>query len=188
VVIADRLSVYVDSVYKIMKKIIIIILLLILTGLSVYYFYPEDTLPVDTEIDRLVVYKSQRQLHAYSNGELIKTYRISLGGKPLGHKQFEGDKKTPEGIYRIDDKNPHSGYHKNLGISYPNEADKKYAGQYDKSPGGDIKIHGLRNGTGFISKFQRWKDWTLGCIAVTDSEIDELYRSVPIGTVIEIKP
>lgn len=170
------------------KKTIIFILLLLFTGSAVYYFYPEDKLPTDIEIDRLVVYKSQRQLLAYSNGELVKTYRISLGGQPSGHKQFEGDQKTPEGTYYINDKNPHSGYHKNLGISYPNDADKAYAEQYDKSPGGDIKIHGLRNGTGFIYKFQRWKDWTLGCIAVTDSEIDELYRSVPIGTVIEIKP
>lgn len=170
------------------KKLSLFIFPFLIIGLAIYYFYPEEKLPADTEIDRLVVYKSKRQLIAYSKGEIVKTYRISLGGQPIGHKQFEGDQKTPEGTYYINNKNPNSGYHKNLGVSYPNETDKEYAKQYDKPPGGDIKIHGLRNGTGFIDKFQRWKDWTLGCIAVTDSEIDELYQSVPIGTVIEIKP
>lgn len=161
---------------------------LIFLGLTVYYFYPETKLPADAQIDKLVVYKSKRQLQAYSNGQLLKTYKISLGGQPIGDKEFQGDKKTPEGLYIINNKNPNSGYHKNLGISYPDKDDIENAKRLGKPTGGDVKIHGLRNKAGFINKFHRWYDWTLGCIAVTDQEIDELYNSVKVGTQIEIKP
>lgn len=161
---------------------------LIFSGLAVYYFYPEDKLPADIQIDKLTVYKSKRQLFAYSSGQLVKTYNIALGRQPVGDKKFEGDKKTPEGLYFINDKNPNSGYHKNLGISYPDKDDKENAKRLGKPTGGNVKIHGLRNKTGFISKFHRWFDWTLGCIAVTDEEIDELYNAVKIGAEIEIRP
>lgn len=127
-------------------------------------------------------------MKVYSEGMLLKTYRISLGKNPVGHKQFEGDCKTPEGIYSIDGRNPNSAFHKNLGISYPNENDLEKAKRLEKPAGGDIKIHGLRNGRGYISKFHRWKDWTAGCIAVTDIEIDELYDAVKIGAEIQIYP
>lgn len=169
------------------RKIIVLTILILFVGLTVYYFYPEDKLPADIKIDSIVVYKSKRQLLAYSNGHIVKNYVISIGRQPVGAKEFEGDKKTPEGIYIINDKNPKSGYHKNLGISYPNEKDIEKAKLLGKPTGGEIKIHGLRNRTGFIGKFQRWYDWTLGCIAVTDQEIDELYNAVEIGTQIEIK-
>lgn len=169
-------------------KIILLSIFLLLLALTVYYFYPEEKLTSEVKIDRIVVYKSKRQLLIYSNEKLVKTYKISLGKNPVGHKEFEGDKKTPEGIYTIDDKNPNSGYYKNLGISYPNEADIKHAKQINKPVGGDIKIHGLRNGVGFIGKFHRWFNWTLGCIAITNEEIDELYNVIEIGTQIEIKP
>ncbi len=157
-------------------------------GFTVYYFYPEDKPLINTKIDKLVVFKSKRQLLAYSNGQLVKTYKISLGRHPIGDKEFEGDKKTPEGLYFINAKNPNSGYFKNLGISYPNIHDIENAKRLGKPTVGDIKIHGLRNKTGFIGKFHRWFDWTLGCIAVTDSEIDELYKAVKIGTQIDSKP
>lgn len=127
-------------------------------------------------------------MKVYSEGVLLKTYRISLGRSPIGHKQFEGDCKTPEGIYSIDGRNPNSTFHKNLGISYPNEKDLEKAKSLGKPAGGDIKIHGLRNGRGYISKFHRWKDWTAGCIAVTDTEIEELYDAVKIGAEIQIYP
>lgn len=154
----------------------------------VYYFDPENNLPKSTKVDSIVVYKSKRIMQIYSDGRLLKTYTIALGRNPIGAKEFEGDRKTPEGIYYINDKNPNSGWHKNLGISYPNATDRKRAKQKGKSPGGSIKIHGLKNKRGFVGKFHRWKDWTLGCIAVTDDEVDELYRTVKIGTPIEIKP
>ena len=170
------------------SKIIWLTISLISLGLTVYNFYPEEKLSADIQIDKLVVYKSKRQLLAYSNGQLVKTYKISLGRQPIGDKEFEGDKKTPEGIYSINNKNPNSGYHKNLGISYPNKDDIENAKRLGKSAGGGVKIHGLKNKTSFISKFHRWFDWTLGCIAVTDEEIDELYNAVKIGTQIEINP
>jgi murein L,D-transpeptidase YafK len=169
------------------KNIIRLTIFFLLAGLLIYYFYPESKLTDDIQIDNIVVYKSKREMLVYSNGELQKTYKISLGRQPIGHKEFEGDKKTPEGIYSINDKNSKSGYHKNLGVSYPDKKDLEKARQLGKPAGGDIKIHGIRNGIGFIGKFHRWFDWTLGCIAVTDREIDELYKAVKIGTRIEIK-
>jgi len=119
---------------------------------------------------------------------LIKTYKIAIGQNSVGDKEFEGDKKTPEGNYTINSKNPNSGWHKNLGVSYPNNEDIAQAKSFGKPVGGDIKIHALRNGLGFIGKFHRSYDWTNGCIAVTNEEVDELYDIVKIGAVIEIQP
>ena len=170
------------------RKVIWLAIFITIVGLTVYYFYPEEKLPADIQIDTIVVYKSKRQLLAYSNGQLIKIYNVSIGRQPIGGKEFEGDKKTPEGVYFINDKNPNSSYHKNLGVSYPDSNDIENAKRLGKPTGGDIKIHGLRNLTSFIGKFHRWFDWTLGCIAVTNEEIDELYYAVKLGTRIEIKP
>ncbi|KAF2519721.1 L,D-transpeptidase family protein [Flavobacterium salilacus subsp. salilacus] len=171
------------------RKIMVWFLILLLPlGLIAYYFYPEKKLPLGKTVDKLIVYKSKRQMHAYSGDELLKTYTISLGKKPIGHKQYEGDNKTPEGIYTINDRNPNSGYHKNLGVSYPNENDIAFAQKMGKPAGGEIKIHGLPNSKGYIGKFHRWKDWTAGCIAVTDGEVDELYKTVKQNAVIEIYP
>ena len=171
---------------KVFKRI----LQLLLAGalaLTFYYFYPEEPLPTDKKIDKLVVEKSARKLKVYSNDELLKTYTISLGFTPKGHKEIEGDGKTPVGTYSINDKNPNSGYHLNLGVSYPNAKDRSYAKTLGKSPGGDIKIHGMKNGFGFVGKFHRFWDWTHGCIAVTDAEIEELFHNVPVGTQIILK-
>lgn len=154
-----------------------------------YYFFPEKSLAHNVKIDRLVVKKADRKMEAYYKGELLKTYTISLGFNPIGHKEYEGDGKTPEGVYTINDRNPKSGYYLNLGVSYPNEKDRQHASSLGKSPGGDIKIHGLRNGNaGYIGKFHRFKDWTAGCIAVTNDEVQELYDAVILGSEIEIKP
>lgn len=147
-----------------------------------------EPLPASAVIDRLVVYKAKRQMWAYHGEELLKIYPVSLGFNPVGHKQFEGDGKTPEGLYRINERNPNSGYHKNLGVSYPNAADKAYAASQGKEPGGLIKIHGLPNGKGAIGRHHLRRDWTNGCIAVTDDEVDELYRSVVYNAPIDIRP
>ena len=171
-----------------MKKWTILIMgLLILIG-TVYYFLPEDRLPHNQRIDKMVVRKSERIMEVYAGGKVIKTYHISLGQNPTGDKEFEGDKRTPEGQYTINDKDPRSAYHKNLGISYPNADDIREARKKKLSPGGDIKIHGLRNGLGFIGKFQRWTDWTAGCVALTNDEMDEIYAAVEVGTPIMILP
>lgn len=170
------------------KRIIRWVIIIFIIGLIIYYFYPEQSLPLNTQIDSIVVYKSKKHLLVYSNGKHLKTYTISLGRNPIGDKEFEGDKKTPEGVYFICSKNPNSGYYKNLGISYPDKQDIEKAKIIGKFTGGDIKIHGLKNGLGFIGKFQRWFNWTAGCIALTNKEMDELYKAVKIGTKIEIKP
>ena len=170
-----------------MKKLIVLAIILFVIGM-VYNFYPEPKLPVNANVDSLVVEKSRNRMMAYGNGKLLKTYKVSFGDAPVGHKEFEGDEKTPEGFYTIDAKNDKSGYHKNLGVSYPNAQDIARAKLIGKSPGGDIKIHGIRNGIGVINKFQRLFNWTNGCIAITNSEVDELFLAVKIGTKIEIKP
>jgi murein L,D-transpeptidase YafK len=145
-------------------------------------------LPPGVEIDKLIVEKSKREMHALCNGTVVKTYSIALGSAPEGHKEYEGDMKTPEGIYTIDSKNPKSAYYLNLGISYPNATDRTHAASIGKSPGGDIKIHGLKNGMGYIGKAHLLSDWTHGCIALTNEEMEELFKAVPLGTTIEIKP
>lgn len=139
-------------------------------------------------IDSIVVLKSERRLQVYNNGHLLKTYKIALGEHPIGHKQYEGDRKTPEGLYFINGKNPNSTCHKNLGISYPNDTDRAAARKIGKSPGGDIKIHGLPNGQGYIGRMHSMKDWTYGCIAVTDEEVDEIYDHTAVGIPINILP
>ena len=146
-------------------------------------------LPAHARISRLVVHKNLREMMAYDDsGQLLKTYPIALGGNPIGHKQFEGDRRTPEGIYRINDRNPNSGYHLNLGVSYPNAADRRHAAAWGKPPGGDIKIHGLPNNMGKLGASHLLRDWTDGCIAVTNPEMDELFRAVIHNAVIEILP
>ncbi len=169
-------------------RMTLFLILLIPVCLALYYFYPSPKLPHGSVIDRLVVYKSERRMEAWSGNSLLKTYTVSLGKNPVGHKEFEGDCKTPEGVYTINERNPNSAYHKNLGVSYPNGKDITHAASWGKPPGGHIKIHGLRNGRGYIGKFHRWKDWTAGCIAVTNAEVDELYSAVKENAVIEILP
>ncbi len=169
-----------------MKRIFYFLLFVIFLFLG-YYFFLDKKLDTSKEIDKIVVIKSERKLIVYCETEELKSYTVSLGREPKGAKHFEGDMKTPEGVYFIESKNPHSNYFLNLGISYPEKKDVLYAKKCKKSPGGLIKIHGLRNGLGFIGKFHQWFDWTYGCIAVTNEEMQELYENVKIGTIIEIK-
>ncbi|MFN8260338.1 MAG: L,D-transpeptidase family protein [Chitinophagales bacterium] len=139
-----------------------------------------------TVIDSLVVYKSERIMLVFCAAVKVKSYKIALGQNPVGHKQFEGDSKTPEGIYFIDAKSAVSKYHKNLNISYPNAKDIEFAAAQNKRAGGDIKIHGLPNG--YDEKNYERSDWTLGCIGLTNTEIDELYKHVKLGCPIVILP
>ena len=175
---------------KILLLIFILILVLITAG---YFMEQKKEYKIDEslkgKVNLILVEKSKRQLSIYHDDELLKTYKISLGKNPVGHKQFEGDSKTPEGIYFIDGKNPKSRYFLNLGISYPNEEDKEYAAKHNKSAGGDIKIHGLPNGFSMAKPlFDIYGDWTEGCIAVSNENMAELYDIIDIGTKIEIKP
>src|ERR1039457_1550327 len=138
--------------------------------------------------DRILIDKKERRLMLISKGKVIKTYQIALGGNPNGPKERQGDNKTPEGIYAIDSRNKNSRYHQSLHISYPNEKDKKRAKERGISPGGDIMIHGIKNGLSWVGDLHTEVDWTKGCIAATDEEIEEIDRLVPNGTIVEIRP
>ena len=147
-----------------------------------------EALPDDITADRVVVEKSRRELVIYSGELLLKTYKIALGNNPRGHKQEEGDSRTPEGQYVIDFRNLQSSYHLSLHISYPNEVDKTRAAKRGVSPGGDIFIHGLAPTFAWVGSMHIASDWTDGCIAVSNWEIEELWRVIPDGTPIEIRP
>lgn len=139
-------------------------------------------------IDRIEIFKSRRSMLVYEQDRLVRKYRIALGKQPVGPKRFEGDLKTPEGSYLINGRNSQSKFYKNLGISYPDALDVAYAERHGKSAGGDIKIHGIRNGQGWKGRFHRLRDWTAGCIAVTNREMDELFAEVADGAVVNIHP
>ena len=135
------------------------------------------------EVTRLRIYKAERLLVLDGADDVLRTYPIGLGFAPEGHKQFEGDGRTPEGSYAIDRRNPNSLFHLSIGISYPNEADIAFAGAQGRSAGSDIFIHGgPRKGIDPVDKL----DWTAGCISVTDREIEEIYAMVRDGTPIDI--
>ena len=138
--------------------------------------------------DRIVVEKSKRTLALMDGSRILKTYKVALGGQPVGAKDRQGDHKTPEGIYSVDAKNPNSQFYKALHISYPNPADRANARKLGVSPGGDVEIHGLGAKWGWIGAKHLLTDWTDGCIAVTNEEIDEIYPLVKIGTTVEIRP
>ena len=124
--------------------------------------------------DRVLVLKSERKLMLQQKGKTIRTYKISLGGEPLGAKTRQGDHKTPEGVYILDRRNAHSQFHKALHVSYPSTADHARTKQLGVSPGGDIFVHGLPNRSCWVGQAQVLHDWTDGCIAVTCEEIDEI--------------
>jgi len=138
--------------------------------------------------DSILILKKDHVLKLLSGGKVIRTYKVALGRGGLAPKEREGDARTPEGHYIIDSRNAASHYHKALHISYPNADDRVRAAKLGVSPGGAIMIHGLPNGMGWIGAAHRLYDWTLGCVAVTDEEIDEIWYLVPVGTPVAIRP
>jgi murein L,D-transpeptidase YafK len=173
-----------------LKLFLLFFLVLCVAALAVAAFarLNVNPLPHDAVADRVVVEKSSRRLTLLKNGITLKTYRVALGRAPVGAKEYEGDQRTPEGIYSIDFHKPDSDYHLALHVSYPEQRDIDRAAAQGLSAGSDIMIHGLPNGRGWIGRFHRRKDWTAGCVAVTDFEIEEIYRAVPDGTPIELRP
>lgn len=133
------------------------------------------------EVTRVVVYKEMRRMYLLSGKRVLRSYRIDLGFAPRGDKTVEGDGRTPEGLYKIDRRNPKSQFHLSIGIDYPSKRDVAEAKALGKSPGGDIFIHGRGNPAGFLVR-----DWTWGCIAVTNDEMEEIYAMVKDGTPIAI--
>ncbi len=140
------------------------------------------------QADAVRVDKSERKLYLLRDGQPYRAYGIALGANPNGHKVREGDERTPEGRYVLDWRNPDSAYDLSLHVSYPNEADKAQAATRGVPPGGMIMIHGQRNGLGWLAgMLQRW-NWTDGCVAVTNTAMEEIWQAVPNGTPITIEP
>jgi murein L,D-transpeptidase YafK len=133
------------------------------------------------KVTSLVVFKARRSLQLFNDNTLLKSYAIDLGFAPEGHKQFEGDGKTPEGDYWISHRNPNSAYHLSIKVSYPNDNDRAFARARGRSPGGDIFIHGTPN------RYRRARDWTAGCVAIDNHEMEEVYAMVEPGTMIFLR-
>jgi murein L,D-transpeptidase YafK len=139
-------------------------------------------------IDSIWVVKHTRKMYVFHKKQLVRAYKISLGTCPVGAKRFEGDRKTPEGLYYINEKNPASIAYKSIGISYPNKNDRRLASGFGRKPGGLIKIHGTYNSWRKRENELRGIDWTWGCIAVFNKDMDEIYEHVSVGTPILIEP
>jgi len=167
------------KIYTIKMKFIFLVLLI---------FNAMSAFAADVVADKVLIEKKARRLTLFSQGQQIKAYKVALGRNPVGLKEKEGDNKTPEGVYTIDSRNTKSHYHLSLHISYPSPQDIQRAKSQGVSPGGNIMIHGLMNGFGWVGGFHRWLDWTKGCVAVTNPEIEEIARLVPNGTPVEIRP
>jgi len=138
--------------------------------------------------DRLVIDKSERTLTLFWHGVPLKVYRVALGGDPVGAKERQGDERTPEGSYVVAQRHEDSEFHRALHLSYPNSEDRARARAERVNPGGSIEIHGLRGGFDWVGSAHTLFDWTNGCIAVTNLEIEELFRAAPNGTPVEIRP
>lgn len=148
----------------------------------------QANVPALARADHVVVLKGARTLALMRQGKMIKAYKISLGHEPVGHKEQAGDSKTPEGDYLIDGRNPNSKFHLALHISYPSPQDKIQAERGGRAPGGAIMIHGRPNWTGWIRRLYEDRDWTDGCIAVSNTDMEEIWSVVPDGTPISILP
>ncbi len=142
----------------------------------------------NNDVDRLVVYKHERKLVLISGGRELRSYRVALGGEPTGPKIRQGDHRTPEGSYVLDSRNPNSNFYKAFHISYPNPKDMAQAKKFGFSPGGEIMLHGLPKEYAFVGKAHTLHDWTDGCIAVSNEEMDEIWKLVRVGTPIDIRP
>ena len=172
-----------------MRKLLLYAILLVVVcyaAVTGYYLWPGTPLEAGVTADKVVVLKGPRKLLLMKGDEVLKAYRISMGAAPYGHKERQGDGRTPEGTFQIDRKNPRSQFHLSLGLNYPLAEDRARAraGGYD--PGGDIFIHGqskLLGTNGFVGR-----DWTLGCIAVSNAAMEELFAAISVGTTVEIRP
>jgi murein L,D-transpeptidase YafK len=173
-----------------MKRLAIslVILVLVFAGIIAWAQRSAPPLPEGTRADLVIVRKAAHSLALYRGAELLRSYRISLGPQPRGPKQHEGDGRTPEGRYRLDHRNANSSFHRSLHISYPSLRDVAAATADGARPGGLIMVHGIANGLGLVGRLHTLVDWTDGCVAVTDREIEEIWRVVPDGTPISIEP
>jgi len=174
-----------------LRRYLLFALPLLLIAAGIAFIFQQRQNPAGSRLpkaDKILVDKGARRLTLFSGGRKLKEYHIALGFSPIGPKEREGDGRTPEGIYTVDFHKPDSGFHRALHVSYPSAEDNTRATEAGVSPGGEIMIHGLPNGLGALGAADWSRDWTAGCIAVTDPEIDEIYSSVNDGTPIEILP
>jgi murein L,D-transpeptidase YafK len=180
--------VYIERM-KVFKRwrIVLNLALGLAAGCALWPLIAQQPKPAE-KADAILILKKDHLLELLRNGKVIRTYKVALGTGGLAPKEREGDGRTPEGHYIIDSRNAASHYHKALHISYPNAEDRKRAAKLGVSPGGAVMIHGLPNGMEQIGAAHRLYDWTLGCVAVTDEEIDEIWNLVPDGTPVEIRP
>lgn len=152
-------------------------------------FRTEPPLAPEAERADLVrVEKGARRLTLLRDGRVLASYPVALGFTPVGHKQREGDGRTPEGRYRVEYRNPASVAHLSLKVSYPEQADRDAAAARGEEPGGDIMIHGIMNGLGWAGSLHRLMDWTSGCVGVSNAEMEAIYARVDVDTPIEIRP
>jgi murein L,D-transpeptidase YafK len=163
------------------------LLRMLLFSVLIFIFSLNNAFAYETA-DLVIVIKSKRVMFLMKEGKILKAYRVALGKNPSGRKTSQGDGKTPEGRYYIVGRNPNSSFYKALKISYPNEKDIEQAARLKVNPGGGIMIHGLSKKVEYLGKYHIIDDWTEGCIAVTNEEMDEIWRMVPDGTTIEILP
>lgn len=175
-----------------MKRLFRLFLMLAILGLGVAALYlqpvpkPPVLPPVTGQVDRIVVEKAARRLTLWQGGKAVRVYPVALGFTPVGDKLRQGDGKTPEGLFKIDRRNNQSKFHLSLGLDYPQASDRARAkaGGYD--PGGDIMIHGQPNAMPVGMKAKG--DWTAGCIALTNAQIEEIWALTPVGVVVEVRP
>lgn len=146
------------------------------------------SLAASQKADYIIVVKSERKMYVYSGADVIRIYDVALGNNPVGHKKYEGDGRTPEGLYTLDYKNEDSKFHRSIRVSYPNTQDIAWARLRGDDPGGDIFIHGQKNGEGWKGVWRQRHDWTNGCIALRNYQIDELWRLIELPVEIEIRP
>ncbi|MBX9804284.1 MAG: L,D-transpeptidase family protein [Alphaproteobacteria bacterium] len=161
--------------------------LFILSLIGLYYYNQAPSKPLPS-ITRILVEKHAQKMTVYQGDTPLRDYRIALGSQPKGPKVSQGDGRTPEGHYKIIAKNGSSKFHLSLKLSYPNEKDLKQAIANNVPPGNDIMIHGLGKGFEWVGRFHAFSNWTRGCIAVTNPEIEEIYAATSIGTPVDIKP
>jgi murein L,D-transpeptidase YafK len=171
-----------------MKVIIIPLALVSIILTSMFFIAKKRQEKIkNIRIDKVLVLKSKREMYLLSNGNIVKAYKIALGDNPIGHKVKEGDERTPEGIYTLDWRNNKSSCYKSIHISYPNTDDINNSKKLRVSPGGSIMIHGLHPSIKWLGNLHSRYDWTNGCIAVSNDEMDEIWNLIKYGTPIEIR-
>ena len=161
---------------------------LMLLAVAVWAHWPMKALPAGTVADRILIEKAARRLTLFRGTTVVQSYAVSLGLAPVGAKEREGDQRTPEGHYRVTEHKVDSSFHRALRVSYPEAGDVTRAAQHGYAPGFDIMIHGLPNDWGVLGRTHRFRDWTAGCIALTNAEIEEVFRVVTPEAQIEIRP